>query len=95
MQTNAACEDYATILHRARVPTVLLSELGGPIDGVRVGTWARSKGLEFGHVYLPHAHALPGDEEQSSLERRTLYVAMARARDTFWMGRLRRCVTPT
>lgn len=87
-RTRQQCQDYARVLQRVRIPTVLLSELRGRVDAVRVGTWARSKGLEFGHVYLPRVEASAGDDEQASLERRQLYVAMTRARDTLWVGRV-------
>ncbi len=87
-RTRQECQGYARILHRARVPSVLLADPHGSEDAVRVGTWARSKGLEFAHVYLPRVAPSVLDAEQASLERRQLYVAMTRARDTLWVGRV-------
>ncbi|MCW2715113.1 MAG: pcrA, partial [Frankiales bacterium] len=66
-------------------------------DAVKVGTWARSKGMEFAHVFLPQVdrttQLLTGagksaEQEKAELLRRTLYVAMTRARDTLWVGKV-------
>lgn len=59
--------------------------------GIRVGTWASSKGLEFKHVMLPSCRE-PGEAGSPAETRwsRMLFVAMTRARDTLWMGRVRR-----
>ena len=57
----------------------------------------RAKGLEFGHVVFVDAEALPPrrsaeDEdayaERSEAWRRQVHVAMTRARDTLWCGRV-------
>lgn len=97
-QTNDEARDYARTLKAAGVPTVLLSSSKAvTADAVRVGTWFRSKGMEFAHVFLPQvdrqtmlltgAGAL-AQQEKAELLRRTLYVAMTRARDTLWAGRV-------
>lgn len=96
--TGSLAEEYAALLKRAGVPAVLM--VGGPPTrdpGVQVGTWARSKGHEFRHVFLPQidrrTRLLTGGGAQAEVEkaellRRTLYVAMTRARDTLWTGQL-------
>ena len=96
VQTNLLADAYAMLLAAAAVPVVLLKN-SIEQDAVRVGTWARSKGMEFSHVYLPQVSIstllLTGAgrqarEEKAELLRRTQYVAMTRARDTLWVGRL-------
>ena len=97
-QTNDEVRDYARRLRAAGVPAVLLASAEvGESDGVRVGTWFRSKGMEFRHVFLPQVDRrtmlLTGAGELAQLEkaellRRTLYVAITRARDTLWVGRV-------
>jgi superfamily I DNA/RNA helicase len=80
-------------------PCVPLVEYDGqPTDRVKVGTYHRSKGLEFAHVFIPDLHATPhprreGEPEDAHLERteleqRQLFVAMTRARDGLWLGRV-------
>ena len=71
---------------------------GRPSSTVKVGTFKRSKGLEFKHVLIPRAEPAmlreaPGEgEDASSYEerldrtRRELFVALTRARDTVWVG---------
>jgi superfamily I DNA/RNA helicase len=96
-QTNDETKEYARRLNAAGVPTVLLSSAkAGASDAVQVGTWFRSKGMEFSHVFLPQVDRptmlLTGadelaQQEKAELLRRTLYVAMTRARDTLWVGR--------
>ena len=97
-QTNDLSERYATLLTGEGVPCALLKgNQAGGADAVRIGTWARSKGMEFPHVFLPLVNRtsllLTGagklaEEEKAELLRRTLYVAMTRARDTLWVGRV-------
>lgn len=97
-QTNAEARDYERRLKAAGVPAVLLASAKvGTSDGIRVGTWFRSKGMEFAHVFLPQVDRqtmlLTGGgemarSEKAELLRRTLYVAMTRARDTLWVGRV-------
>ncbi len=98
-QTNHEARTYASRLKGAGVPAVLLSSANvAESDGVRVGTWFRSKGMEFAHVFLPQVDrptmlltgaGATAQEEKAELLRRTLYVAMTRARDTLWVGRVR------
>ena len=96
--TNDLAKRYVELLEAADIPAVLLkSASAASSDTVKVGTWFRSKGMEFPHVFLPQADRstmlLTGAGEQARQEkaelmRRTLYVAMTRARDTLWIGRL-------
>jgi hypothetical protein len=97
-QTNDEAKTYAEMLDAAGVPSVLLKSSGALTrEGIRVGTWFRSKGMEFAHVFLPQVDRqtmlLTGAgpearDEKAELSRRTLYVAMTRARDTLWVGRV-------
>lgn len=97
-QTNAMAETYGRLLEEAGVPAVLLSSVKADgADAVKVGTWFRSKGMEFAHVFLPQVDrqtmlvtgaGAQARAEKEELHRRTLYVAMTRARDTLWIGRL-------
>lgn len=58
--------------------------------GVRVGTWASSKGLEFKHVFMPSCRAhVVAESPRDDRWNRSLFVAMTRARDSLWMGRVR------
>jgi hypothetical protein len=92
--TNALAEAYLVLLERAGVPCSLLRS--EKPDTVRVGTWFRSKGMEFGSVFLPQLNTTAGfekagekaSEEKQELLRRTQYVAMTRARDRLWVGYL-------
>jgi hypothetical protein len=88
---------WQRLLRLAGQPFVPLVEyVGQPTDRVKVGTYHRSKGLEFAHVFIPDLHATPHprrDEEpddayleRSELEQRQLFVAMTRARDGLWLG---------
>ena len=95
--TNALAETYAGALRRHGVPAVLLKHDRAVVDGVKVGTWFRSKGMEYAHVFLPQVnrttllHTGAGQlaqHEKAELMRRTLYVAMTRARDTLWTGQV-------
>jgi superfamily I DNA/RNA helicase len=54
-----------------------------------VGTWASSKGLEFKHVFLP-SYGIDVGPDPAAADRwkRSLFVAMTRARDTLWLGRV-------
>jgi mRNA-degrading endonuclease RelE of RelBE toxin-antitoxin system len=89
-------EDAARALAAANIPTVKLERYEGEhADGVLIGTFNRSKGLEFKEVFLPGLAAaewpsrwfvppeLKGDQraERLSLQLRTLFVGMSRARD--------------
>jgi hypothetical protein len=97
-QTNRMAQAYADLLAESGIPGVLLkSSRSTEADAVRVGTWFRSKGMEFPHVFLPQADQVSmlftgggaeARQEKEELMRRTMYVAMTRARDTLWVGRL-------
>jgi hypothetical protein len=57
--------------------------------GIRVGTWHSSKGLEFKHVFMPFcADRVAADSPKADRRNRAAFVAMTRARDTLWMGRV-------
>ena len=89
--------EAADALEEAGIPTVDLADVdGAPHDAVRVGTIARSRGLEFTEVlvvrtppYLLQSGPATLDDaaaERSALQRRELFVAMTRARDGLWVG---------
>jgi superfamily I DNA/RNA helicase len=69
---------------------------GARQEAVKVGTFERSKALEFAHVLIPDSDDVPGprrphesDEaytERAERERRRLFVAHTRARDGLWLG---------
>ncbi len=96
--TNTLAETYARFLTTHGVPAVLLKNDRGAVpDGVKVGTWFRSKGMKYAHVFLPQIDRttlLPtgggqlAQDEKAELMRRTVYVAMTRARDTLWTGQV-------
>jgi hypothetical protein len=86
---------YERILRRAGFPVLNLDEYDGrPAGALKVGTYLRSKGLEFKSVFLPHydrglrVAELGGeaDIDRLTLARRRLYVGMTRARDLLWLG---------
>ena len=90
---------WRDILGSAGVSTVSLKAYDGtPVDAVKVGTYARAKGLEFSAVFIPDYHRAvtqagptePDDVacERNELERRCLFVAMTRARDHLWLGQV-------
>jgi ATP-dependent exoDNAse (exonuclease V) beta subunit len=97
-QTNSMADQYASLLGRSDIPVHLLkSKKAQPADAMQIGTWFRSKGMEFPHVFLPQADHVSmlvtgggaqARQEKDELMRRTMYVAMTRARDTLWVGRL-------
>ncbi len=88
LPTNRAVDLWAARLRAAGVPSVELSKWKGrPTPGVKVGTYHRSKGLEFKRVVLPGLDdsfpwAHETDTDGILLQGSTLYVAMSRARDT-------------
>lgn len=95
--TNYVVAEYDELLRSKGIPTVLLKDkaLKPGLDAVVLGTWFRSKGMEYPHVFLPEVNRWPIDSvdpeeraEKEELYRRTLYVAMTRARDTLWVGRV-------
>jgi hypothetical protein len=96
--TNDLVGEYAAMLTAAGIPAVALTSKRAAASGaVSVATWHRSKGLEYAHVFIPQLNRrtmlLTGGGEAAEAEkeaqlRRALYVAMTRARDTLWLGRV-------
>lgn len=96
--TNAAAARWHRLLSSHGLPSFDLHDYrGASVDAVKVGTVHRAKGLEFAHVVVPDAVALPprqsgeSDEaydERSEVRRRQMHVAMTRAQDTLWCGRV-------
>lgn len=93
--TNALADRYAHLLESNGVKVSMLKDGWG--DGVHVGTWARSKGTEFAYVFLPQVDrrtmlttggGAAARAEKEELLRRQLFVAMTRARDGLWVGRV-------
>ncbi|WP_261567361.1 NERD domain-containing protein [Frankia gtarii] len=95
--TNDAVASWERILTRAGIPAVSLRRYDGTAcDAVKIGTYHRSKGLDFARVYIPDRNRFPrprreaeSDDayrERAALERRQLYVALTRARDSLWIG---------
>ena len=86
--TNARVDEWTSRLRVAALPCTRLEQYSGrSVLGVKVGTYARSKGLEFKQVYLPGLsdHQFPwgnrSDIDSMLLQGSMLYVAMSRARD--------------
>ena len=95
--TNADARSWTAVLTRAGLPAVLLTDYDGrTIDAVKVGTFERAKGLDFAHVLIPDRDRIPAPRrpnesddahaERAHLDRRRLFVAMTRARDTLWLA---------
>ncbi|MGF1661260.1 MAG: UvrD-helicase domain-containing protein [Kineosporiaceae bacterium] len=95
--TNASAEHWRGVLAGGGVPVLRLGGYDGvPVDRVKVGTFHRSKGLEFSHVCIPDRDRLPrprregesaeAHAERCEYERRLLHVAVSRARDGVWLG---------
>ncbi|MBO8195916.1 UvrD-helicase domain-containing protein [Streptomyces oryzae] len=95
---------YQRLLEGAGIPVCLLDQYDGhPVEAVKLGSYLRAKGLEFKRVYLPEHDAAvtrppttrpprpPRPEtadERDALARSRLFVAMTRARDLLWLGRV-------
>jgi hypothetical protein len=100
LPTNALVIRTVALLKAAGIPALQLKDWDGtPRPAVLVGTYHRAKGLEFRHVFLPRldheareVHEARRDElahqEKQELVRRQMFVAMTRARDSLWLGRL-------
>lgn len=95
--TNAEAHRWHHTLATAGIPAVLLTDYDGrTVDAVKIGTFERGKGLDFVHVLIPDHDHIPASRrhhestdayaERADLERRRLYVAIVRARDTLWLG---------
>jgi hypothetical protein len=94
--SNDAVKTFLGLLAAANLPAIDLADyVGRPVAAVKVGTYQRAKGLEFKDVVLPvqtrtaRARSEDGRQQARELENRALFVAMTRARDTLWVGRLR------
>lgn len=98
-RTNDEAATWHTSLTTLGVPALLLKDYDGhTVDAVKIGTYQRAKGLEFAVVFVPHHdRAVPPQEptesdaayaERAELQRRQLFVAMTRARDRLWLGRV-------
>lgn len=86
--TNTGVDDWVGRLRAADIASVRLAGYSGrPTPGVKVGTYARSKGLEFKKVFLPGLSdgkfpwGARDDVDSMLLQGSMLYVAMSRARD--------------
>lgn len=91
--TNQMVNAYVQLLASAGIDAKAVTRDRAVVnDAVSVATWHRSKGLEFPHVFVARAEhvvaAGADDEERVARDRRALYVAMTRARDTLWVGRV-------
>jgi hypothetical protein len=97
VSTNRGATDWKTALHDAAIPTESLLDYDGTTsDRVKVGTYQRAKGLEFAAVFIPDydraitepraGESRESANERNELERRCLFVAMTRARDSLWLG---------
>ena len=97
--SNKAAETWKTTLAGKGLPTCSLTDYAGDTsDAIKVGTYQRAKGLEFAVVLLPdYDRAItprgPHESDESfrdraELQRRQLLVAMTRARDRLWLGRI-------
>ena len=91
--SNRLVREWAQWLKAVGLPARRLDDYEGvPVSGIKVGTYARSKGLEFERVVLPGLNLgeVPAvdieNEDTYFLQARQLYVAMSRARDELWMS---------
>lgn len=87
LHSNAAVDRWARVLRETEIGAVkLLDWSGRPAPGVKIGTYHRSKGLEFKRVILPGLDSsFPWADEKDAdaflTQGSVLYVAMSRARD--------------
>jgi AAA domain/Nuclease-related domain/UvrD-like helicase C-terminal domain len=95
--TNTAAVRWLGVLTERGIPTVSLLEYDGTsCEAVKVGTYHRAKSLDFAHVCIPDRNLFPKPQrpsesadafrERTQLERRQMYVAITRARDSVWAG---------
>jgi catechol 2,3-dioxygenase-like lactoylglutathione lyase family enzyme len=93
----ADVDRYLALLRADGIPCLPLTDYAGlPVDRVKVGTYKRAKGLDFGAVLLPRVPrpvdaaqlSDPAAAERAELTTRELHVAATRARDELWTGRL-------
>jgi hypothetical protein len=96
--SNGEATVMIRLLSKSNIPVMGLGDYDGtPTDKVKVGTYERSKGLEFPVVLLPAMPDIskPSDntespqmQEHRELHAQRLYVAMTRAVENLWIGRL-------
>ncbi len=94
--SNAEAERYLTLLAEAGIAAMPLADyVGEPVTAVKVGTVQRAKGLEFKDVVCTvqartsaSSRSADAARKEAERENRTLFVAMTRARDTVWVGRV-------
>ncbi len=97
--TNKLVDEWMGVLKTLERPAIRLSSYEGrTTHHVKVGTYHRAKGLEFKHVLMPAVDSLTAQDarrsgeddadfaERTALNRRRIYVAMTRARDSLWLG---------
>ncbi len=90
--SNADADHWRDRLAEAGLGSVRLQDYHGrPVPGVKVGTFHRSKGLEFERVFLPgldssFPYGDRGDPDEIIAKGAALYVAMSRARDRLFIS---------
>lgn len=94
VRTRREADHLRALLRQHGVDSLSLEDYDGrPVAAVKVGTVKRAKGLEFGRVFLPRSDSWlvadgAAEPERIERERRELFVAMTRARDGLWLGRV-------
>lgn len=96
LPTRALVVEYLAVIDELGLGGQDLEEYDGThSSAVKVGTYKRSKGLEFKKVFLPRLDALEldglavseaTDSDRLEFVRRSLFVALTRARDAVWLG---------
>jgi len=97
--TNTMVAEYTSLISGLGFPTQKLFDYEGVRNSrVKVGTYQRSKGLEFKAVFLPRLDPQTLREDRQTNEdadthaervdllARNIYVGMTRARDDLWCG---------
>ena len=94
--TRWLVQHYVSKIAEHELPSLNLEDYEGvPTSAVKVGTYKRSKGLEFKQVFLPRLDLVGFGEsthtdlarlESQETLRRSIFVAITRARDNVWLG---------
>jgi hypothetical protein len=95
--TNTEAQRWYRVLAKHGIPVISLMDYDGtPCEAVKIGTFHRVKSLDFAHVCIPDRNLFPQPQsavesaeayrERAALERRQMYVAITRARDSLWVG---------
>lgn len=95
--TNTQAQHWFQVLAKQGIPVISLMDYDGtPCEAVKIGTFHRVKSLDFAHVCIPDRNLFPQPQaesesaeayrERAALERRQMYVAITRARDSLWVG---------